>query len=280
MQLNLGHAWTEATSMLNSNRDTIAVLAGLFFFLPYFALAIFAPDAVNPAPVEAPPGTDPEVALRASMEAIQAQYADNWLAFLVLFVIQFVGSLAVLALLSDRGNPTVGEALQAGVRGMPSYLATLVLSAVLAGVVVGVPFALIGFIAPPAVMIIIGIALMVGMLYLFVKFLLIAPVIAIEGELNPVKVLQRSWALTKGNSFRLVAFLILLFIAVGVVSTLVAAVFGFVFAAFSPSIENIGNGLITSLINAVVGSLFLAVYAAIHRQLAGPSTESVAGTFD
>ncbi|MEL7218162.1 MAG: hypothetical protein AAGK01_06995 [Pseudomonadota bacterium] len=49
MKLNMGQAWNEATTMLSANRDTVLAIAGLFFFLPYFALALFIPEAINPA---------------------------------------------------------------------------------------------------------------------------------------------------------------------------------------------------------------------------------------
>ena len=42
----------------------------------------------------------------------------------------------------------------------------------------------------------------------------------------------------------------------------------------------IGSGLINSAVNAVVIVLMLGVLAAVHRQLAGPSAESMGETFE
>ncbi|MEM8724984.1 MAG: hypothetical protein AAGE86_05610 [Pseudomonadota bacterium] len=280
MQLNMGQAWNEATTLLSANRDTILAVAGLFFFLPYFALALFAPEAINPTPVEAPPGTDPEVAMNAAFAALQQQYADNWPFFLILLLAQFVGTLSLLTLLTDRSRPTVGEALKRGLKGTPSYLLSQILVALFAGIAVGLPLGIVGALLPPAFAILIGIMLIGVVLYLVVKFSLIAPVIAIEEELNPIKAMIRSWTLTKGNSFRLVAFFILLIIAIGVVSLLITMVLGTVFSAFDQSIANIGNGTVSGLINAAIGALLLAVLAAVHRQLAGPSREAMTETFE
>ena len=275
----MGQAWSEATTILGANRDTVLAIAGLFFFLPSFALALIVPEAINPAPVEAPPGTDPQVAMNAAMNALMEQYADNWPYFLLLSIAQFVGTLSLLSLLTDSARPTVGEALQRGIKSTPSYLASQILVALMAGLMVGLPLGIAGAFLPAAVSVLIGLVLMVAAIYLFVKFALIAPVIAIEGELNPITAMRRSWTLTKGNSLRLFSFFLLLLIAIGIVSILVTAVLQLVFSAFDQSIANIGNGLVSSLINAVVAALLLTVLAAVHRQLAGPSTEAVADTF-
>jgi len=126
----------------------------------------------------------------------------------------------------------------------------------------------------------VGFLLIIVVMYLFVKFALIAPVIAIENQLNPITAMRRSWALTKGNSFRLVGFFLLLIIAIGIVSLLITSVLGLVFSAFGETIANIGNGIVSGLSNAVVAALLLAVLAAVHRQLAGPSSDAITETFE
>jgi len=266
--------------MLSANRDTVLAMVGLFFFLPYFALALIAPEAINPTPVEAPPGTDPEVAMNAAFSALADNYAANWPLFLILSVAQFIGTLSLLALLTDRARPTVGEALQRGLKSTPSYLAAQILVALFAGVVVGLPLGILGQFVPPAVVVLVGFFLIIVVLYLFVKFSLIAPVIAIENQLNPITAMRRSWALTKGNSFRLVGFFLLLIVAIGIVSVLVTSVLALVLSAFGESVANIGNGIVSGLANAVVAALLLTVLAAVHRQLAGPSNEAISETFE
>lgn len=276
----MGQAWNEAISLLSANRDTVLAIVGLFFFLPYFALALFAPEAVNPAPVEAPPGTDPEVVMNAALDALLQQYADNWPLFLILSVAQFVGTLSLLALLTDRARPTVGEALQRGLKSTPSYLAAQILAALFVMVVIGIPLGILGQFVPPAIAVLFGLVLFFVMLYIFVKFALIAPVIAMENEFNPITAMRRSWTLTKGNSFRLAAFFLLLILAIGIVALLVTSILGLVLSAFGEPVTNIGNGIVSGLSNAVVGAILLAVLAGVHRQLAGPSRESITDTFE
>jgi hypothetical protein len=187
--------------------------------------------------------------------------------------------MSLLALLSDRGNPTVGEALRKGVMSIPSYLAAQLLSALAAGLAIGLPLGLLNLIAPPAVAAALGLMLVVVLIYLVVKFSLIAPVIAIDEERNPITALARSWRLTKGNSLRIFAFFLLLFITIVIIGALVQGILTLVFAAIGGTVESIGIGLVGALINTMISVIFLVVLAAVHRQLAGPSAKGLAETF-
>ncbi|MEP0191764.1 MAG: glycerophosphoryl diester phosphodiesterase membrane domain-containing protein [Erythrobacter sp.] len=279
MKLDLGKAWTDATAMLGANREVVLVVAGLFFFLPYFAIGLLFPESINPETVEPPPGADPDVVMEMSLAAMQAQYARVWPALLVGLLIQMVGSLALLALLTDREKPTVGEALKVGAFGFPTYLGVQILTGLISAVSVLLVGGLAGFM-PTIVAVLLTIVMIAIVLYLLIKFCLATAIIAIEREMNPIAAIARSWKLTKGNSFRLAAFFILLIIAIGVISILVSSVFGLVFAALGGAIENIGLAFVSGGTNAVVSVIILGVLAAIHRQLAGPSTETLSKTFD
>ncbi|MCR9179432.1 MAG: glycerophosphoryl diester phosphodiesterase membrane domain-containing protein [Erythrobacteraceae bacterium] len=278
-KLDMGRAWTEATGLIGSNRDTIGALAGLFFFLPSFAAALFAPEMINP-PEPAPVNADPQVAMQAMIDQMGAFYADNWLLFLGVTIAGFVGSMSMLALLSDRGNPTVGEALGKGLKSIPSYIAAQLLSAMAAGLVIGLPLGLIAAFAPPALTLVAGLVLVVLAVYVFVKFALIAPVIAIDEERNPIAAIARSWRLTRGNSLRILAFFALLFVTIVIIGALVQGILMLILSAIGGVVANIGTGLVSALINTVITVIFLVVLAAIHRQLAGASPERLAETFE
>lgn len=274
-KLDMGKAWTQATGLIGSNRDTIGAIAGLFFFLPAFALALFAPELVNPQPA-APAGADPQAALDQMSKA----YTDNWALFLGLTIAQFVGSLSLLALLTDRGRPTVGEALRTGIQSILTYLAAQLLSALAVGLAVGIPLGIVAAAGSPVAVVLVGLVLVLVAVYLFVKFSLIAPVIAIDGVRNPITALSQSWRLTKGNSFRIVAFMLLLFFTIGIIAALVSGIFGLIFSALGAPIADIGTGLVSAIVNTFIGVIFLVVIAAVHRQLAGQSPEGLAQTFE
>ncbi len=279
-KLDMGEAWSNATGLIAQNKDTVGAIAGLFFFVPYLAVSLLAPDLANPEPVAADAGASPDAAMAAMLEQMTQAYADNWPLFLTVTVVQFIGSLSLLALLSNRDSPTVGEAMKRGLGAAPSYVAAQLLAALAASLAIGVPLGLISFVAPGAAAAVAFFGLLLVAVYLLVKFSLIAPVIAIEGVRNPLTALTRSWRLTKGNSFRIATFILLLFITIGIVSALFSMVLGLVFALFDPNIANIGNSLVASLVNTVVGVVFLLVLAAIHGQLAGPSDQQLTSTFE
>jgi hypothetical protein len=279
-KLDMGKAWTQTTALIGANKDTISAIAGLFIFLPSFAAALFVPELVNPPQPAPQPGADPQVAMQAALDQMTAMYVDNWPLFLAITIAGFVGSMSLLALLTDRGNPTVGEALGKGLKSIPSYIAAQILSGMAAVMVIGVPLALLSAFAPPVVTVLVGLLLVVLALYLVIKFALIAPVIAIDEVRNPFTAIARSWQLTKGNSLRIFAFLVLLFVVIVIIGALVQGVLTLILSAFGGSVASIGTGIVSALVNAVVTVIFLVVIAAVHRQLAGASPERLAQTFE
>jgi hypothetical protein len=174
----------------------------------------------------------------------------------------------------------VGEAMGIGIRSIPTYLAAQILSALAVGLAVGIPLGIVAAAGSPIAAVLVGFVLVLVGAYLFVKFSLIAPVIAIDGVRNPITALRQSWRLTKGNSFRIVAFVLLLFFTIGIISALVSGILGLVFSAIGGQIADIGNGIVSAAVNTLIGVIFLVVIAAVHRQLAGHSPEGLAKTFE
>jgi hypothetical protein len=279
-KLDMGAAWSGATALIAQNKDTVGAIAGLFFFLPYLTVGLLAPDLADPEPVEVAPGASPDAAMQAVMEQFSQTYADNWPLFLIATVVQFIGSLALLALLSNRDRPSVGEAIKRGFGAAPSYFAAQLLTALLAGVIIGVPLGISVAVGAGMVTAVLLPLLLLVAIYIFVKFALLAPVMAIEGLRNPIAAMQRSWRLTKGNSFRIVLFLALLFLTIGIIAILFSLVMGLVFALFDETAATIGNALVSSLVNTLFAVVGLLVLASVHQQLAGPSGEQLAATFE
>ena len=276
MKLDMGLAWSDATALLAGNRNVVMVVAGVFFFLPYFAIMLLVPETMQP---QAEMGADPADAEQA-MQMLGQLYADIWWVFVIIGVTQAIGMLALMTLLTDRNRPTVGEAIARGGRGFLSYIGAQILFALFLGMVVALLIALGAGIAGGTGAVLTGVIAFVIAMYLFIKFSLTAPVIAIDGILNPIGILQRSWQLTKGNSFRLLLFYALLFLALGVVSMVVTMVVGVLSAAMGGQLELIGNGLFAALLNAAFVVIFLGVLAGVHRQLSGPSHAEISDTFE
>lgn len=271
MKFDSNLAWKEASSAVAANREVLLALAGVFFILPSLALALLVP-----AP-EPQPGATAEQA----MQVMQAYYMQAFPYALPVMILQGVGTLALMALLTDRRRPTVGEAIRLGFVGLLSYLAAQLVMGLGMGLVVG----LLGGIAVAsgvkalvAVVIIVGI---LGFLYVTIKTSLTSAVIMVEGVRNPVAALLRSWRLTKGNSARLGLFYLLLGIVFVVVISIITAVLGLLTTVLlGGETAKVIDAVISSALVAVMTLYFVAIIAAAHRQLAGPSPEQVSSTFE
>ena len=261
MKFDLDTAWKDATGLLRRNAGLLAVIAGVFFFLPYAAITVAVPEMHALAQAQASGNTE------AMMAAVTDLYTAYWWAFLILAVVQGIGLLAMLALVRRRANPTVGEALATGTRSVASYIAAqllqtlgLVLITVLLVAVLGLggrALALVGALIAAVVVV-----------YVLVKVSLVAPVIGIGGELNPIRALTRSWKLTSGNSLRLFLFYFLLLLAFLVISAVVSLVLGLIFALAGEQAALLGEAVISALINAGMIVILVCVLAAVHTQLA------------
>lgn len=276
MKFDMSAAWNEAVRLLQLNRDVVLVIAGVFFFLPYAVFMVIMGDQM--AALEAGAGSgdaDPQVA----MAALMGFYGSIWWIVLLVTLFQAIGMLGLLALLKGRSRPTVGEALTIGLKSVLPYLGAQILFALAVVLLVSIPIA-IGAAGSVGAGVIVGIFAAVALCYLFAKFSLVAPVIVIDRVANPFAALARSWRLTKGNSVRLFLFYFLLILAIMVVGTVASIVVGLVLALAGPETALVGNSLVAALLNAVWATLFLAVLAAAHRQLAGHPAQEVRETFE
>lgn len=275
MKFDMNAAWNEAMRLANANRDVLLVVAGVFFFLPYVAFMLLFRDRMNALEAAQAARPDPEAASAAMM----GFYGDIWWVILLIAVIQGIGMVGLLALLRDRSRPTVGEALKTGVRYLLPYLGAQLITSFVMGMLLLLPFLVAG-VAGVTIGVFAGGAAIVGIAYTFVRFMLTPPVIAVEKVGNPIAAMGRSWRLTKGNAVRLFFFTVLLVIALLVVSIVFSIVVGLVFALGGTQSALIGQAIVSGLVNAIFVTIFLAVLAAIHRQLAGPTAAAIGETFD
>jgi hypothetical protein len=207
------------------------------------------------------------------MEAILASLGEYYRAsapaLIGVGLVQTIGTLTVLTLLTDTARPTVGEAIRRGLRAAPSLIGAQLLmgfalaSAFLAAV------SLLGAIGVPALALLgtlVGIVVVVGTL---VRLVLIAPAIVVDGLANPVRALQRSWQLTRRNGLRLLVFFFLLLLAFAVVMLVGEGAVRILFTLVAgPDAGQMASALVSSIFSAAMTVYFTAVTAACHRQLA------------
>jgi hypothetical protein len=280
MKFDSNRAWQDAIASVRANRQVLVPLAGVFFFLPTLLSSVFLSD-VQTRMMEAM--QKPEI-----VERIFSEHAGLFFAFGIGgLLVQFVGYLAVMALLSDRGRPTVGEAIMTALRGLPTLIgvgalgtAGMLLLSVVLGVVVG---GLLGAVAGAAVASgVVVIALIVIMAYVAIKLSLIVPVVIAEQTRNPVAAIIRSWRLTRHNSLRLFGFYILLavgYIAIAFAATIVLVAPVALLAGEGHALTLL-TGVVTGAISALVSVILMAILANAHRQLAGPSADAIERTFE
>lgn len=261
MRFDSNRAWLEATALVSANRDVLWALAGVFLILPSFAVGILAP------PPEPPAGID-----RDGLMAMLSNYYDSaWPWLLGMAVCQVIGTLAMLALYTDRTRPTVAEALKLALRGaLPVILAQLLagMGFVLAALI---PIMLVALTGVQALATVVVAACLVALVYVMVRISLIAPVVMVEGERNPIAALRRSWDLTRGNAGRLTLFYALLLVGFGIVILLVGGLADLLLRlVLGMELGTALGTLVSAALQAVMAIFLMAVYAATHRQLARP----------
>ena len=272
MKLEMNRAWNEAMALIGANKDVVLVVAGVFFFLPYFGFMLMVPNVGMSM-------SDPAASEQAA-EQMMAFYSRFWWLMLVLSLVQGIGMLGILALLTDHRRPTVAEALMIGARKVLPYIAAYLLLGMGIGLVAVVLFGAAVASGSIAAGVFIGFVAVAVMAYAFTKFSLVPAVLVKEDVGNPVKALVRSWRLTKGNSLRLFGFYFLLIIALAVVMMVVSLVITFSLGVLGQEAMTFGGALVSSLMNAVWATAFLAVLSAVHDQLGGTSSAQISETFE
>lgn len=268
MTFDMNRAWEESLRLLKANRELVLVLAGLFIFLPAFALGVFKPETI----------TGPEITDTERMaEQLNAYFAANGVWLVLLQLVQMVGILAILALFAKR-RPTVGQAIGLGTRELfPLILGQLFLAATLS-VIGGLLFGVFAAFSQ-ALAIVFLIFWVAFVVYLLARLVAFVPILVFDRRLNPFTAMVDSWRLTKGKGGRIALFFFLLFLAIIVVSLLVGGVIALIAALFGDGTVAVmvASGL-TTLWSAAYTVLLVAVIAAIFRQLVATDAAGKAWT--
>ncbi len=262
MALDSNKAWAESTAAISANRDVMLSLSGVFFLLPSLAFALLVTQPETPA------GITPKQ-MGAMLEEFYLSAAPYLIAAAL---IQAAGTLAVLTLFSDRSRPTVGEAIRLGLQGLLAFI----LSQLLFGLVAGAGLVLfVGAAAASgvaALSALVSLLAIVALVYALLKFSLTAPVVAVDGERNPIAALRRSWELTRGHTMQIALFYLMFGMAALVITLLFVPLIGLLFGLLGgATAADVGKAISSSAIGAVVTLYFTAIRAAVHRQLAAKS---------
>lgn len=253
MHISLSTAWDETKDVLARDGRLFVAVALALLVLPGIVLDVSMPAA--------PAGEMPP--------------AGPWLAVgAVAVALSLAGQLALIRLALGPAT-SVGDAIAHGFKRLLPYLGAIMLWVLPLVVIAAALYAAtgIGSDSPrgaPAI----GFLLVVfGGVYLAIRLLLSSPVASAEA-IGPLAVIQRSWALGRGNWWRLFVFALLFFITLVVLLTAVQAVLGGVIAAAAGGLKPWSLGallvaLISQTVSATASVIFFVMLARIYRQAAG-----------
>lgn len=172
MRLSLGSALADAAALWRAERDLIVRIAGVFYFLPIFALALLASGI-----------SLPEQATQDQIrEVLREFYGANFVWLLLITIALEFGSLALLKLFL-QGGETVRDLLQAAAIRL-------------------VPFVLLGFANGATMQLGFTLFILPG-IYVFGRTWMMGAAYAAEPERGLLRAVERGFRLSTGNGWRI-----------------------------------------------------------------------------
>ena len=232
MRLSYDACWQTIASLLRAHADVLFVIAGVFLLLPLLAQTIYLPPPVLSS-------FSP-----AAFEAFLGYYQSNIVPVLLVRLATLTGTGCLTALLLARDAPTVGEAIRRATQLLPAlFLADVLLQILVA----------IGLIA-----------LILPGLYLIARSVLTAPAIMAENIRNPVRALQRSFALTQNLGWQIFGLIFIIMAVAWIGTSAILTVAGVVFQLALPQEA---ASLVRAMIGALSPTIMMLIYALMSAGL-------------
>lgn len=250
-KLSLSSAWVESRGVLRHDGNLLAIVALALIALPSTIQAMITPPAPSG---ELPP-------------------AGPWIAVaIVAILIGIIGQLAIVRL-AVGPHTTVGEAIGHGARRTPAYFAAVVLWITPIAILTVFLISAMREEKPSAAAALGFLVLMLAVVF-FVVRLIMMPAVASAERVGPIGILQRSWALTRGNWWRLFAFLLLFVVAAFCAVLATQAVIGSAVALVLGTPEPMSVGaliiaLVTQLLISAISVFYFVMVARMYLQLGG-----------
>ena len=228
--------WADLVAMARTNASVLAIIAGAFLFLPNFAQLLLAPP--------------PEVRSFDwnGVRQMEQYFSRNGLTLILCNLPVWLGSAGILALLLDPRRLTVGEALLSGMRLLPGVIVLNWLTQFL--ILVGL------------------LLLVVPGVYLIGRLMLAAPTQMAERIGNPLTAIQRSFAVSARNGWRITGIVLLIAVVAMIAAATINLVVGVVLSLVLPKAAiAIAFAILKTVIGATTALLLLLLGAALYRQL-------------
>lgn len=173
MRITFAAILADAWALFRRDADLLLRIAGLFFFVPTYALVLL----VAPFPVPDPAIADRQAQGQAWMTAVDGWMGDYGFGCVAAYLVTYFGMAVVFALLLDRDRPTLAGALRRVAGLFPRFL--------LAMIVVSIPAGAGMYI------------LLLPGLWLMSRFMLTGAVLIAERPVGAMAAIGRSWRLTR-----------------------------------------------------------------------------------
>ena len=262
-KFDMGAAWEDSMVLLKSHSALTGTVAAVFLFLPALAISWFGPVPLEPAD---------GATVDQIMTAMRGTMRDALPYQLLSSVIAAIGGVGVLRLWLSRTSTSVGDALLFALRMIPTMIGVqliLGLGLVVSGFVLVGPGAMAGG-GGGAALAVLGALLFVGVCaYVWGRLAAVSPIIADRTLYNPVTAIRDSWALTKGNGWRIFLFLFLVLVVIIIAALLFGGIVGAVFGT-AEGVGRMLSGVVEAAVGTIGGLVTLAITAAVYRQLATP----------
>jgi hypothetical protein len=258
-RLSISRAWDETRAHLASDGKLFTTVA-----LAMIALPSTVSTVVNP---------------NSGMSESTGSLGSG-LVVLVMSLIALVGQLALVRLAIGPSVSVGGAISHAAGRALP-YIGSVLLLLIglfLLAVPVGAVLTAMGvsFEDPgplPAGAWLVALLFIAVLLYVAARMLMTSSVASAESA-GPIKILRRSWELTRGHALRLLAFLLLFLVAVLVVVSAVAVMVGLLARTLFGDPEPFSAaallvGLVQGLLSAAATTIFAVMLARMYVQLSG-----------
>ena len=260
-KLSISKAWEETTLFIARDARLLVPLALALIALPAIVFGLAAPDVTN------------EVAARSPglMVVIMAE-----------FLIGAVGQLAI-ARLALGHRERLGEAIRHGAARLPALIGGFLV----VGVPMGATLAIVagsasvvtkggagaGNAAIALVLLVIMTALFVATLIVLARCLLMLPLASVEAG-GPIRLVRRSFAVSRGAVLRLLAAAVLFLVGGAVLLVAVRSVLGAVviFGLGKPEAWTVSAlliALVDGVVQALIGTVFTVFTARLYAQRSG-----------
>ncbi|WP_140866298.1 hypothetical protein [Sphingomonas oligophenolica] len=189
MRIDFARLLRDAWALFHRDRDLLLRVAGVFFFLPAYALVLFVPP--TPAPDRGI--ADRQAQAEAWMAALQNWVGDYGIGCSIAYLCGYLGLAVVFALYLDADRPAVGGAMRRVATIFPRFL--------LAMLVVAIPTGAGMYL------------LLIPGLYLMSRFFLAGPIVVADRSVGALAAVARSWRVTRRAQFALLGVVALVYLS-------------------------------------------------------------------